>query len=332
MELTTTYLGLELANPIVCGASPLASSLDTVRQMEDAGVSAVVLHSLFEEEIQREVETQLAMESAGGGGGFAEATTSYYPDPEGYHVGPDRYLELVRSLKESVSIPVIGSLNGSTVGGWTSYARKIQDAGADALELNVFFLSTDAEETGEQVDGRVVDVVSAVAESVDIPVAVKLSPYFSSLPQLARRLQQADADGLVLFNRFYQPDIDIDELEAVPNLKLSTSDELRLRLRWLAILSAQSELSLAATGGAHNAADIIKAVMAGAHCVQLVSALLIHGSEHVSRTLDAMRFWMEEHEYASVAQMRGSMNLAKIPDPASLIRANYMQLLDSWKI
>jgi dihydroorotate dehydrogenase (fumarate) len=300
--------------------------------MEDAGVSAVVLHSLFEEEIRREVEAQLAMESAGGGGGFAEATMSYYPDPEGYHVGPDRYLELVRSLKEAVSIPVIGSLNGSTAGGWTDYAQKIEEAGADALELNVFFLATDAEESGQQVDDRVVEVVSTVTSAVKIPVAVKLSPYFSSLPNLARRLTDAGAKGLVLFNRFYQPDIDIDDLEAVPNLKLSSPDELRLRLRWLAILSAQSETSLAATGGAHSAADVIKAVMAGAHCVQLVSALLIHGPEHVARTLEAIRFWMKEHEYVSIAQMRGSMNLAKIPDPAALIRANYMQLLDSWKV
>ncbi len=226
----------------------------------------------------------------------------------------------------------MASLNGTTAGGWTSYAKKIEDAGADALELNVYYLPTEVKETGEDVERRTVEIVQAVKADVSIPVAVKLSPFFSSIPNLGQRLQGAGADGLVIFNRFYQPDIDIEDLDVVPNLRLSTTDELRLRLRWLAILSGQLDLSLAATGGAHTAVDVIKAVMAGAHAVQLVSALLIHGPEHISRTLEAISFWMQEHEYHSVRQMQGSMNLAHTPNPKAFARANYMKMLDSWEL
>jgi len=329
MDVSTTYLGFTLKNPIVVGACPLGTNLDTIRHLEDAGASAIVLPSLFEEEIQAAVHAHMEMEAVGAG--FAEAS-SYLPDPEGYHVGPDQYLEHLRAAKDATSIPVMGSLNGSTAGGWTGYASKIQDAGADALELNVFYLPTDLDETGEEVERRAIDIVDAVRQEVSIPIAVKLSTFFSSIPNVAKRLGQAGANGLVIFNRFYQPDIDIDELDVVPNLRLSTADELRLRLRWLAILSGQVDLSLSATGGAHNAVDVIKAVMAGADTVQLVSALLIHGPEHISRILEAMEFWMHEHDYESVRQMHGSMNLQRTPKPEAFSRANYMRMLDSWQM
>jgi dihydroorotate dehydrogenase (fumarate) len=328
MDLKTTYLGLDLKNPIVSGASPLATSLDSARELEDAGVSAIVMSSLFEEEILGEVATQQAIESYGES--FAEAM-SYMVEPHGFHVGPDRYLESVRQLKDALGIPVIGSLNGATPGGWTSYAKKIEQAGADALELNIFFLATDPAISGHDLDERMLEVVRSVTGEVSIPVAVKLSPYISSIPSMARQLVEAGAAGLVLFNRFYQPDIDIEKLEVEPNLRLSTSEELRLRLRWLAVLSGQIDASLSATGGAHTAVDVIKAVMAGAHTVQMVSALLIHGPAHVARTLEAFEFWMKEHDYTSVAQMVGSMNLSRTPNPAAIARANYMQVLDSWQ-
>jgi dihydroorotate dehydrogenase (fumarate) len=328
MDLKTTYLGLELANPIVSGSCPLGASLDTIKHLEDAGVSAVVLPSLFEEEIMAAATAQMEMESAGAG--FAEAS-SYLPNPDGYHVGPDRYLDHLRAAKEAVGIPIIASLNGTTPGGWTGYAEKMEEAGADAIELNTYYIATDSDETGAEVEKRTLDIVAAVRESVKIPIAVKLSPFFSSLANLAKQLKERGANGLVIFNRFYQPDVDIEELDVIPNLRLSTADELRLRLRWLAIISAQVDLSLAATGGAHNAVDVIKATMAGAHAVQMVSALLIHGPEHVSRTLEAIDFWLTEHEYKSLAQMQGSMNMAKVPDAAKLTRANYMKMLDSWQ-
>ncbi|HOC43356.1 MAG TPA: dihydroorotate dehydrogenase-like protein [Thermoanaerobaculales bacterium] len=329
MDLTTTYLGFELANPIMVGSCPLGTNVDSVRRLQEAGAAAIVLPSLFEEEILAAARAHLAMESAGAG--FAEAS-SYLPDPEGYHVGPEEYLGHIEAVKAATSIPVMASLNGTTAGGWTSYAKKIEDAGADALELNVYYLPTEVKETGEDVERRTVEIVQAVKADVSIPVAVKLSPFFSSIPNLGQRLQGAGADGLVIFNRFYQPDIDIEDLDVVPNLRLSTTDELRLRLRWLAILSGQLDLSLAATGGAHTAVDVIKAVMAGAHAVQLVSALLIHGPEHISRTLEAISFWMQEHEYHSVRQMQGSMNLAHTPNPKAFARANYMKMLDSWEL
>lgn len=328
MNLKTSYLGFDLANPLVCGASPVSSTIDSIKQLEDAGIAAVVLPSLFEEEILAAVRTAMEIESQGAG--FAEAS-SYLPELDGYHVGPDQYLELVREAKEATSIPIIGSLNGTTPGGWTDYAAKIEQAGADALELNIYYLATDAEETGAEVEKRAVEIVRSVREEVKLPIAVKLSPFYSSLAHLGRRLVDAGAGGLVVFNRFYQPDIDIEELDVVPNLRLSTADELRLRLRWLAILAGKVDASLACTGGAHNAVDVIKAIMAGANIVQLVSALLIHGPDHVGRTLEAIRFWMSEHDYESIEQMRGSMSLAKTSNPAGLVRANYMQMLGSWE-
>ncbi len=328
MNLGTTYLGLELKNPIVCGSCPLGTNIDTIRQLEMAGAAAIVLPSLFEEEIVGEAQAQMAMESVGAG--FGEAS-SYLPDPEGYHVGPERYLDHIKAARDAASIPIIGSLNGASPGGWIRYAEKIEKAGADAIELNAYYLATDPEATGASIEERVLAVVKAVKDAVTIPVAVKLSPFYSSLSNFARELEGAGADGLVLFNRFYQPDIDIEELDVIPNLRLSTADELRLRLRWLSILSSQVKMSLAATGGAHNAVDVIKAVMTGAHSVQMVSALLIHGPEHIQRTLEAVEFWLTEHEYESLEQMRGSMNMSKVPVPAKLTRANYMKMLDSWQ-
>ncbi len=328
MDLTTTYLGLELKNPIVSGSCPLGANLDTIRHLEDAGAAAIVLPSLFEEEILGAAQAQMEMESAGAG--FAEAS-SYIPNPEGYHVGPDQYLDHIRAAKEAVSIPIIASLNGSTPGGWIRYAKKLEEAGADAIELNAYYLATDPEASGAAIEERVLAVVRAVKEAVSIPVAIKLSPFYSSLSNFACELEQAGADGLVIFNRFYQPDIDIEELDVIPNLRLSTADELRLRLRWLSILSSQLGISLACTGGAHNAVDVIKAVMTGAHSVQMVSALLIHGPEHITRTLEAIDFWLNEHDYESLRQMQGSMNMAKVPVPGRLTRANYMKMLDSWQ-
>jgi len=329
MDLTTKYLGLELKNPIVVGACPLCTEIDSITKLADAGAAAIVLPSLFEEEIMAAARAAMEMESAGAG--FAEAS-SYLPNPDGYHIGPGQYLEHLEAAKKAVDIPIIASLNGTSVGGWTNYSKKMEAAGADALELNTYLLPFDADETGADVEQRTIDIVKAVTDAVSIPVSVKLSPFFSSLPNLAKQLGAAGADGLVIFNRFYQPDVDIESLEVVPNLRLSTADELRLRLRWLAVLSAQSDLSLSATGGAHSAVDVIKAVMCGAHSVQLVSALLIHGADHIGRTLEAMEFWLKDHEYTSLEQMQGSLSLAKVENPKAFARANYMKMLDSWEM
>jgi dihydroorotate dehydrogenase (fumarate) len=330
MDLKSSYLGLELANPIVVGSSPLGTNVQTIRDLEAAGAAAIVLPSLFEEEIMAAARSELAKESLSASGS-AEAQ-SYLPDPHGYHIGPGQYLDHLKAVKDAVSIPVIASLNGTSVGGWTRYAEKMQEAGADALELNIYLLPFEADETGVEIEQRTLDVVKTVKDAVSIPVSVKLSPFFSSIPNMAKRLDEAGADGLVVFNRFYQPDIDIEELEVVPNLRLSTADELRLRLRWLAVLSAQLDISLAATGGVHSAVDVLKATMCGAHSVQLVSALLIHGPDHIARLLEAVDFWLTDHEYTSLRQAQGSMSLAKVERPAAFARANYMKMLDSWEL
>ena len=329
MDLTTHYLGFELANPIMVGACPLGSNLDTVRHLADCGAAAVVLPSLFEEEIMAAVRTELEQESAGAG--FAEATLGYHADPDGYHIGPQQYLKHLEALKGAVSIPVMASLNGTTGGGWTSYAKKMEGAGADAIELNVFYLPVDASESGEDVERRTVDVVRSVKDAVSIPVAVKLSPFFSSIPNVARRLAEAGADGLVVFNRFYQPDLDIEELDVVPNLRLSSPDELRMRLRWLAVLSAQiEELSLACTGGAHSAVDAIKALMVGADVAMVASAVLRDGPGKIADIEAEMRTWLEENEYSSVTQLRGSASQGSVEDPGTFERAQYIRTLHSW--
>jgi dihydroorotate dehydrogenase (fumarate) len=328
MDLSTTYLGLKLPHPLMPGASPLVDDLDVVRRLEDAGAAALVMHSLFEEQIVIDQVASVRHLDAHGDS-FAEAL-SYFPRPDEFRLGPDEYLEQIRKIKASVDLPVIGSLNGTSPGGWLRYARLITEAGADALELNVYFLATDDREDSIQVETRVVDIVGAVKETVKVPVAVKLSPFYSSLPSLAAKLEAAGADGLVLFNRFYQPDIDVELLETSRTLHLSDSSELLLRLRWLGILSGRTRGSLAVSGGVHNALDAVKAVMAGAHAVQMVSALLQRGPQHLRQILQDLSIWLSEHDYESLAEMHGSMSLKRCPDPEAYERANYMHILQGW--
>jgi dihydroorotate dehydrogenase (fumarate) len=329
MDLSTNYLGLRLDSPLMPGASPLVDDLDTVRRLEDAGASAIVMHSLFEEQITGErLATIYHMEVYADS--YPEAL-SYFPRGDEFALGPDQYLDQIRKIKQAVAVPVIGSLNGTTPGGWIDYARQIEQAGADALELNTYVVATDSQQTGSDLELRILEVVRAVAESIAIPLAVKVSPFFSSLANFVYRLDEIGVDGLILFNRFYQPDIDIEMLEVKPTLKLSDSSELLLRLRWLAILSRQISASLACSGGVHTAEDAIKAVMVGADAVQVVSALLRHGPEYLATIRDEMIEWMQTNSYTSLRQMRGSMGLARCPDPAAFERANYMRTLHSWR-
>ncbi len=330
MDLSTTYLGLKLAHPIVPSASPLSSTLSGIRRLEDAGAAAVVMYSLFEEQITQESH-YLDHYLTYGAESYAEAL-SYFPDLEHYNVGPDEYLDLIWRAKQSVDIPIIGSLNGVSTGGWIEYARKIEEAGADALELNIYYIPTDPDLTGAEVEQMAVDVVHDVARSLSIPVAVKLSPFYSSLPNLAARLAHAGAQALVLFNRFYQPDFDLETLEVVPRLVLSNSHELRLPLRWVAILYGQVPVDFAITSGVHTHEDVLKAIMAGAHVAMMASALLHHGVERIQAVLQEMRQWMEEREYESVAQMRGSLSQLHCSEPAAFERANYMKVLQSWRV
>ncbi len=329
MDLGTKYLGLTLSHPLMSGASPLVDDLGMVRRLEDAGVSAIVMHSLFEEQIAREqMNSARAVDTHAES--FAEAL-SYFPDPEDYMLGPDEYLEQIRRVKAAVAVPVIGSLNGVSDRGWLEYARLIEQAGADALELNVYSLETDAAVPAEQVEQRIVDMVQSVRRSTRLPLAVKLSPFYTSLSHFTHRLSEAGADSIVLFNRFYQPDIDIEELEVAHRLHLSDSSELLLRLRWLAVLFGHGDYSLAVTGGVHTGVDALKAVMAGASGVQLVSALLHHGPEHIATVREEMSAWLEEHEYNSLGQALGSMSLQRCPDPAAYERGNYVRILQHWR-
>jgi dihydroorotate dehydrogenase (fumarate) len=314
---------------LITGASPLVDHLDLVRRLEDAGTAAITMHSLFEE--------QLAMESAATwhhveahAEAHAEAT-SYFPHREDYALGPDQYLEQIRRIKAAVSVPVIASLNGITGAGWADYASQIERAGADALELNMYFVATDPATSGAAIEQRVIETARTVRGSVQIPVAVKLSPYFTSVSHLAAGLDAVGVNGLVLFNRFYQPDIDIDALEVAPRLRLSDPSELLLRVRWLAILAGRFRGSLAASGGVHGVEDIVKAVMAGADAVQLVSTLLANGPERLAALRDGLTRWLEEHEYESIAQMHGSMSLERCPDPLAFERGNYMRILQTWR-
>lgn len=329
MDLSVTYLGLTLPHPFMPGASPMVDKLDTVKRLEEAGAGAIVMHSLFEEQIlQEQLATIHHMEVHAES--FAEAT-SYFPSPSEFALGPEQYLTQIERIKKAVRIPVIASLNGTTTGGWVDYARRMQEAGADALELNVYYLATDPGEPGGAVEGRTLDILRAIKQTVSVPVAVKLSPFFSSLAHFAAELDRAGADGLVLFNRFYQPEIDIERLEVVPRLELSTSSELLLRLRWLAVLRDRVGASLAVTGGVHTVTDAIKAIMAGADVVQMVSALLRHGPDYLRTVRRDLETWMVEHEYASLAQMRGSMSHSRSPDPAAFERANYIRALQGWR-
>ena len=309
MNLTTRYLGLELEHPFMPGASPLADTIDSVRQLEDAGASAIVMRSLFEEQILQER--------------FGSS---------GFTFGPDRYLEQLRRIKARVSVPVIASINGTTTEGWLKYARLLQRAEADAIELNFYHLATDPADNAASVESRLLDIVAVLKESITIPLAVKLSPFYSSLPNLAARLDSIGAQGIVLFNRFYQADIDPDGLDVVPLLHFSTSDELLLRLRWLAILSASYRGSLAITGGVHQPIDAVKAIMAGADAVQIVSALLQNGVQHLTAIRDGFARWGDEHGYDSIDQVRDSMSLAHSPHPGASERRNYLRILQSWKL
>jgi len=330
MDIASTYLGLSLKNPLVASASPLSRTLDGMKRLEDAGVSAIVMYSLFEEQIVHEAG-ELDHYLQYGTESFAEAL-SYFPEAEEYNLGPDEYIEHLRKAKEALDIPIIGSLNGISTGGWISYAQKIAEAGADALELNVYYIPTDPLLSAEKVEQRYLDVLEAVKRAVTIPVAIKLGPFFSSLSNVARRLDAAGADALVLFNRFYQPDIDLENLEVTPNVILSTSQALRLPLRWIAILHGRVKASLAATGGIHTAEDVLKILMAGADVAMLCSALLKHGPGHIATVLEEMVRWMTEKEYESVTQMKGSMSHRSVADPAAFERANYMKALNSYKL
>jgi dihydroorotate dehydrogenase (fumarate) len=330
VDLSTRYLGLSLPHPIVVGASPVVDDLDLVARARDAGAAAIVMHSLFEEQLTIEQVAHHHHVDAHAGKN-AEAQ-SFFPEPAQFALGPDEYLERLRVIKEMVDCPVVGSLNGVTDRGWLEHAKLIEQAGADALELNVYYLPTDPSVSGAEIEQRVIDMVRHVKSGTSLPLAVKLSPSYSSLPNFARRLVEAGASGLVLFNRYYEPDIDLDTLELTPRLNLSTSAELLLRLRWLAVLFGRIDGSLAVTGGVHDAIGALKAVMAGADVVQMVSALLKNGPEHMTRVVEGMREFLEAHEYESLAQARGSMSLDRCPDPTHYQRGNYLRILMSWHL
>jgi dihydroorotate dehydrogenase (fumarate) len=326
-DLTTRYLGIQLRTPLVASASPLSQEIDTIRQLEDAGASAVVLYSLFEEQLRQEsqeldyfltAETDSHPESL-----------NFFPDPGEFLLGPDEYLDHIRKAKEAVQIPIIASLNGSSVGGWIQYATQIEEAGADALECNIYWIVTDPAVTSAEVEQHYVDIVQAVRAAVHIPVAVKLSPFFSNFASLAQRIDAAGADGLVLFNRFYQPDIDLEALELKPNVLLSTPQAMRLPLTWIGILHGRIKASLAATSGIHGPEDVIKLLMVGADATMLCSALLRNGVNHLRAVEAGLKNWMEVHEYESVAQMKGSMSQLRCPDPSAFERAQYMRAVKS---
>jgi dihydroorotate dehydrogenase (fumarate) len=328
IDLTTTYMGLALKNPLVCSPSPLCAELANLRAMEDAGAGAVVLHSLFEEQLtieSRELDRHLTQ----GAESHGEAL-SYFPDLQTYKLGPDEYLQHIRHAKGALDIPVIASLNGVSIGGWIDWAKKIEEAGADGLELNIYFIPTDTDVTSAQVEEMYVNLVREVSAGIRIPVAVKIGPFFSSIPHMAHRLDRNGADALVLFNRFYQPDFDLEELTVVPNLQLSHPGELRLRLRWVAILFGHIHADMAITGGVHTAEDALKSFMAGAGVAMMTSALLRGGIGHITTVLDGIESWMVEHEYESINQMRGSLSQKNVAQPAAFERANYMHVLSSY--
>jgi len=328
MDLSTRYLGLTLKNPLVSAAGPLSESLDNIKRMEDAGAAAVVLHSLFEEQIRFEA-SQLEHYMSFGTESFAEALT-YFPQPDEFPRGPEEYLIHVRRAKEAVRIPIIASLNGTSTGGWTDYARQIEQAGADALELNIYFVAADPDLTSDEVENRYLDILRSVKKAVSIPVAVKIPPFFSAMFAMARRLDEAGADGLVLFNRFYQPDIDLDTLTVKPCVVLSGRYEMRLPLRWIAILHGRLRASLAATRGIYSAEDVIKMIMAGADVTQLCSVLLQRGVGELHNILHGLTQWIQEREYDSLEVLRGSMSQKRVADPAAFERANYMKTLQSY--
>lgn len=329
MRLATTYLGLLLKNPIVASSSPLSHNVDSIRRLEDAGAAAVVMYSLFEEQITFD-SFYIDYYLTSGTNSYAESL-SYFPEMEGYNVWPDEYMNLIRRAKEAVDIPIIGSLNGVSAGGWTDYAALIEEAGADAIELNVYYIPTNEDLIGSEVESIYLDTLRQVKQAVSLPVAIKLSPYFSSTANMAKRLVEEGASGLVLFNRFYQPDIDLESLEVVPRLVLSNSSELRLPLRWVAILYGRLLVDLAITTGIHSSADVLKGLMAGANVTMMASELLQNGVSRIKVILDEIRQWMDEHEYEAVSQMIGSMSQRHCAEPAAFERANYMKMLAAYR-
>ena len=330
MDISTRYMGMTLRSPLVVSASPLSEKLFNIKQMEDAGAGAVVLYSLFQEQIEQE-QHELHHHLTTGTESYPEAL-SYFPETAAFHLGPDAYLKHIRKVKDTVDIPVIASLNGSTLGGWIEYARLIEDAGADALELNLYSIPTDTETTGGIVELRYLEVVEAVRDAISIPLAVKLSPFFSNMANVAKKLDEAGANALVLFNRFYQPDIDIENLEVYPHVLLSTPQDLRLPLRWIAILYGRIDADLAATSGVHQAEDVLKMLMAGAKVTMMASALLKNGIDHLRMVETDLRRWMEEHEYASVQQMQGSMSQQHAGNRGAFERAQYMRALTTYQV
>lgn len=329
MNLDTSYLGFNLKNPVVPSASPLSRDVDTVKKLEDAGASAIVMYSLFEEQIRHEVE-EIDFFMDQGTDSFAESQ-SFFPGGHDFIRGPEAYLKQIRALKEAVDIPIIASLNGSTSGGWIDYARRIQEAGADALELNIYNPPSKVEETSTLIEDNIVNILRQVKVQVTIPVSMKLGHYFSALPALAKRLEETGVDALALFNRFYQPDIDLEKLEVVPSVHLSTPDNLRMPLRWMAVLSTLLKVDLGATTGVHSGQDVIKLMMAGADVAFTCSSLLKFGPEHVKTILNEMETWMDENEYESVEQMKGSMSMKNVSDPEAFMRSNYMKVLSKYK-
>ncbi|MCE1188757.1 MAG: dihydroorotate dehydrogenase-like protein [Ignavibacteria bacterium] len=329
MDLKTKYLGLELKNPIIPSAGPLSADINTIKQMEDAGAAAVVLYSLFEEQIEHEA-LEIYHHTSKVADSSAEAT-SYFAEPIDYKAGPEDYLKHIQKIKETTNLPVIASLNGKSLGGWTEYAKQIQQAGADALELNIYRLATDFNQSSLDIEKTYLDIVRAVRNEVTLPISVKLGPFFSSVAWMAKELEKAGANGLVLFNRFYQPDIDLDTLEVVPNVLLSTPMAMRLPLRWIAMLYGRVNVDLAATSGIYNEKDVVKMVMAGAQVTQVLSCLLKFGVGHIADMLTRLNYWLEANEYESLDQMRGSMSYKNVADPAQFERANYMKVLHSYK-
>ncbi len=328
MNITTNYLGLTLRSPLVASASPLSESLDNIKRMEDAGAGAVVLFSLFEEQIRQERQTMHHFMTYGTES-HSEAV-SYFPEPDEYHTGPQQYLQLIRRAKEAVNIPIIASINGSSIGGWTGFARRMEEAGADALELNVYYIPTDVYLTGQQVEQTYIDILKAVKSSVKIPVAMKLSPFFSNFAHMAHDLDAAGADALVMFNRFYQPDIDIETLEVTPHVILSTPQALRLPLTWIGILYGRVKASLAGTSGVHTSDDAVKLILAGANVTMMTSALLKNGIDHIRTVEHGLQQWMNDHDYKSVDQMRGAVSQMNAEDPSAFERAQYMRALTNY--
>jgi len=330
IDLSTTYLGLKLRTPLVSSASPISLEISNIRRLEDAGAAAIVLSSLFEEQLRQET-LELDHHLSTGTESFAEAA-SFFPQAAEFQLGPEQYLNHIRKAKEAVDLPIIASLNGSTVGGWTEYARQIEQAGADALECNIYFIPTDMQLTGAAVEETYIDILRAVKSAITIPAAVKLSPFFSNMANMAKRLDDNGADGLVLFNRFYQPDIDLDELEIKPNVLLSTPQALRLPLTWIGILYARVKASLAATGGVHTSEDVLKVLMVGADVTMLCSAIFREGIHYLKDVEGGILRWMEAHEYESVRQMQGSMSQLRCPDPSAFERAQYMRAIKSYQV